>query len=157
MEKLDKTIKSQKETRLVVPFSFDEITSEKEVIFYKDRIKSYFFERNLYDFDNPLRTDIYFFGRDELCQTIIDKHLNNQSSSLFGLRRSGKTSILLSVCRRLTHQGRYASLIDCQILHLLTWNKALFKVIDTINNEHKTKLNINISDYNEENAVIQFE
>ena len=155
--KLDKTIKSQKETRLIIPFSYEEITKEKDSNFYRGRIKSYFFERNLYDFDNPLRTDIYFFGRDELCQALVDKHLNNQSSSLFGLRRSGKTSILLSVCRRLTYQGRYASLIDCQILHLLSWHMALFKIIETINVDHRTKIIIDKNGYTKENAVIQFE
>jgi len=157
IEKLDKTIKSQKESRLIIPFCYHEITPEKDSKFYRSRIKSYFFERNLYDFDNPLRTDIYFFGRDELCQGLIDKHLSNQSASLFGLRRSGKTSILLSVCRRLAHQHRYASLIDCQTLHLLSWNLALYKVIETINNDNHTKIPIEISKYNQENAVIQFE
>jgi len=156
LEKLDRTIKTQKELRLVTPFTYDELIEQKEEEFFRQRIKKYSFERNLYDFDSPLRKDLYFFGRDDICQGIIDKHFAGQNSSLFGLRRSGKTSILLSVCRRIANQDGYATLIDCQLLHLMSWNNALFHLASTINDAHHCKLVIIQTNYTESNAPLAF-
>jgi len=153
---LNRTIKSHKESRLVTPFTYSELSESKSHDFFRQRVKQYFFERNLFDFDSPLRKDLYFFGREDICQNIIDKHQSGQNSSLFGLRRSGKTSILLSVCRRIAAQGGYAVLIDCQRLHLESWAGALFTVVDEINNEFKCKLHINRSEYTEGDAAYKF-
>ena len=156
IEKLGKTIKTQKESRLITPFTYEELSNAKPSDFYRERLKEFFFERNLYDFDSPLRKDLYFFGRDDLCKNLIDKHETGQNSSLFGLRRSGKTSILLSVCRRIAQQGGCASLIDCQLLYQMPWFKALFFVVSQINSDHATKLILNETDYSEENAGLSF-
>lgn len=156
IEKLNKTIKTQKECRLITPFTYQELQSNKDTNFYRQRIKQFFFERNLYDFDSPLRRDLYFFGRDDLCQSLIDKHQTGQSASLFGLRRSGKTSILLSVCRRIANQNGFASVIDCQLLYQLPWHAALYHVTSTINNDHHAKVVIDETEYTEEKAAIVF-
>ena len=156
LEKLDRTIKTQKESRLITPFTYSELTGAQGDDFFRQRIKRYSFERNLYDFDSPLRKDLYFFGRDDICQAIIDKHFAGQNSSLFGLRRSGKTSILLSVCRRIANQNGYATLIDCQLLHLMSWNDALFYLSATINDQQHCKLTIDQKDYAESNAPLAF-
>ncbi|WP_147414688.1 hypothetical protein [Simplicispira hankyongi] len=156
LEKLDRTIKTQKESRLITPFTYQELAQRKDEEFFRQRIKKYSFERNLYDFDSPLRKDLYFFGRDDICQGIIDKHFAGQNSSLFGLRRSGKTSILLSICRRIANQAGYATLIDCQLLHLMSWNDALFFLSSTINDEHHCRLVIDKANYTSTNAPLAF-
>lgn len=156
LSKLDRTLKTQKESRLIIPFSYQEFQQQKNAEFYRARIKTYFFERNLYDFDSPLRKDLYFFGRDEICQNIIDKHITGQSASLFGLRRSGKTSILLSICRRLANQGEYGSMVDCQLLHLFPWFDALHYIAEQINKDHHCKIAIDKSSYTEANAASAF-
>lgn len=153
---LDRTIRSHKESRLVTPFTYNELSSSQDSFFYRQRIKQYFFERNLFDFDSPLRKDLYFFGREDICQSIIDKHQSGQNSSLFGLRRSGKTSILLSVCRRIIAQGECAILLDCQSLHLERWFGALFAIISEINKHFKCNLKLNRSKYTEEDAGYNF-
>lgn len=156
IEKLSRTIKTQKESRLITPFTYKELSEKKTTTFFRQRIKEFFFERNLYDFDSPLRKDLYFFGRDDLCQSLIDKHQTGQNSSLFGLRRSGKTSILLSVCRRIAQQGGFATLIDCQILYQMPWPAALHYVASQINTNHHAKLTISEHDYTEDKAAISF-
>lgn len=156
IDKLNKTIKTQKECRLITPFTYEELQVNKTTDFYRQRIKEFFFERNLYDFDSPLRRDLYFFGRDDLCQALIDKHLTGQNASLFGLRRSGKTSILLSVCRRIAHQNEFATLIDCQLLYQMSWPGALHYVAQKINSDHHAKIVINESEYSEEKATTAF-
>ena len=153
---LNKTIKTHKESRLVIPFTYDELSKPQLSSFYRQRIKDYFFERNLYDFDSPLKKDLYFFGREDTCQNIIDKHQSGQNSSLFGLRRSGKTSILLSVCRRITAQGGCALLLDCQRLHLESWAGALYIIIEEASKHFNCKIPLKKSEYSEVGAASQF-
>lgn len=156
IEKLNRTIKTQRECRLITPFTYEELRLKNNTEFYRGRIKEFFFERNLFDFDSPLRRDLYFFGRDDICQNLIDKHLTGQNSSLFGLRRSGKTSILLSLSRRIGSHNGLATVIDCQLLYQLKWNLALHFVVTAINSEHHTKIPINEKDYAEESAAVSF-
>jgi hypothetical protein len=156
LEKLSRTIKSQKESRLITPFTYEELRETRETSFYRERLKEFFFERNLFDFDSPLRKDLYFFGRDDLCQSLIDKYQTGQNASLFGLRRSGKTSILLSVCRRIAQQDGFATLIDCQLLYQLPWNLALHYVASRVNSEHHAKVQIDESLYTQEKAAMTF-
>lgn len=156
IDKITRTIKSQKESRLITPFTYSELLSAKTTSFFRQRIKTFFFERNLFDFDSPLRKDLYFFGRDDLCQSLIDKYQTGQNASLFGLRRSGKTSILLSVCRRVAQQGGFASLIDCQLLYQMNWSRALYYVISRVNSDHHAKVSISETDYSDEGAAISF-
>ncbi|MEE4372671.1 ATP-binding protein [Pseudomonas alliivorans] len=153
---LNRTIKTHKESRLIIPFTYDELSAPQSSDFFRQRIKDYFFERNLFDFDSPLKKDLYFFGREDTCQNIIDKHQSGQNSSLFGLRRSGKTSILLSVCRRITAQGGYAILLDCQRLHLESWAGALYIIIEDALKNFNCKIPLKKTLYTETNAASQF-
>lgn len=153
---LDNTIKTQKESRLITPFTYLELLQKNNEEFFRKRIKKYSFERNLYDFDSPLRKDIYFFGRDSVCEGMVDKHFSRQNSSLFGLRRSGKTSILLSVCRRIVSRGGCSIMVDCQYIHLLRWNEALHHIASKINDENHCKVVIDKDKYIESNAPAAF-
>ncbi|MDN2707972.1 ATP-binding protein [Janthinobacterium sp. SUN118] len=157
IDKIDRTIKSHKESRIVTPFTYLELSIDRNDDFYRERIKKYFFERNLFDFDSPLRKDLYFFGRDNICLSIIDKHESLQNSSLFGLRRSGKTSILLSVCRRLAAKGGLFTLVDCQLLHLGRWWDALYFIADKASKDTRSKININRGNYTEFNSGMEFD
>ncbi len=147
----------QLNTRIITPFTYSELACIKSGDFYRDRIKKYFFERNLFDFDSPLKKDLYFFGREDICQTLTDKHQMGQNGALFGLRRSGKTSILLSVCRRLESQGGVSTIIDCQLLHLGRWWDALYYIISKIKEEYHSKLVISRDAYTESNAALEFD
>lgn len=60
VEKIDGLIKSEKETRIITPFTYSELAAKRDEHFFRERIKKYYFERNLFDFDSPLRKDLYF-------------------------------------------------------------------------------------------------
>lgn len=157
VEKVDGLIKSEKETRIITPFTYSELAANCDEHFFRERIKKYYFERNLFDFDSPLRKDLYFFGREDVCQKLIDKHRAGRNGSLFGLRRSGKTSILLSIRRRLVSERQHAVLVDCQILHLLRWWDALFYLVKRVCEESGTAMPTDSSSYTEAKAAIAFE
>ena len=72
---------------------------------------------------------MYFFGRRDLIQELVNKHCNNENSGIFGLRKTGKTSIIYGVMRTLDRKRSYAQLIDCQTLHMQDWNLALRSVV----------------------------
>ncbi len=80
---------------------------------------------------SPLRRDLYFFGRSQLLQEIINKHRSGEHTGLFGLRKSGKTSIIYAIERHLRiHGGEFLS-IDCEnpSVHGLRWFELLEKLV----------------------------
>ncbi|HLO75925.1 MAG TPA: hypothetical protein VK196_05655 [Magnetospirillum sp.] len=157
VSKLETIIRTQKESRVITPFTYDELIASNDDSFYRDRIRSFFFERNLFDFDSPLKKDTYFFGREAITHQLVEKHLSGENGALFGLRRSGKTSILFSVSRMLQARGGFSVIIDCEALHLNRWWMALYYVVDKINKSCPKSININESRYTEEHAAIEFE
>lgn len=147
-------IKSNQESRVIVPFSYSELLEEidnDEYIINKTR--QHFYSRDLFSIQDPLKKDLYFFGRNDLIQGLVNKHLNNENSGLFGLRKTGKTSILYGVERTLDKKKNICVLIDCQTLHMKSWNDALFYIIRQLfdKSQNVSEKNIHtIQDYSSE-------
>lgn len=84
----------------IVPFSEsslieDDLTDMKiKKIFEKNMYK-----RDLFGVNSPLQTHRGFFGRDEFVLMLRDQIKNYQNAGVFGLRRIGKTSVLLALKR----------------------------------------------------------
>lgn len=104
-----------KETRIIVPFSYDELNSRRsDSYIFRNKLQKYFYNRDLFAFDDALKTDLYFFGRNQLVMDIINAHLSNQNTGLFGLRKTGKTSIIYDVKRKIKLKNGIAVFISCQ-------------------------------------------
>jgi hypothetical protein len=58
------------------------------------------YQRDLFALESPLRTDITYFGRDDVTSMFLDRIRSGQNTGLFGLRRIGKTSVLYAIGRR---------------------------------------------------------
>lgn len=157
LEKLDGMVRSNKESRVVIPFSYHEINADTPSEFFDDRIKKYYFSRDLFDFESPLRTDLYFFGREGLSHVFVDKHSSAENGGIFGLRKSGKTSILFSIARIAETKGVAAVIIDCQRLHLSRWWLALYYIVGRFNDALHAKLAIAEEGYTEQSAPDSFE
>lgn len=56
-------------------------------------------ERDLFDVQLPLLDDLYFFGRQTVLQNIQDNIRQGENSGVFGLRKTGKTSLLYKIKR----------------------------------------------------------
>lgn len=160
-EEIRQHISNTSECRVVVPFSYAELLGNNEELFFINRIRDYFFTRNLFDFESPLRTDKYFFGRESISLTLVDAHYRGANSGLFGLRRSGKTSVLYSILRTLDTKGGMGIIIDCQKMHTSRWWKFLEHIVNELNCEcdkkKRIRKQIKLSDYTEENAALSFE
>lgn len=134
------TTLSNQETQIVVPFSFDDLYAKSnDDHFLRNQFRKYFYSRDLFDYSDPLKKDFYFFGRNELVLEIIQKHTSGQNAGLFGLRKTGKTSIIYDIIRKLPQVNCFGVIIDCQLtsFNQRRWNNALYFVIkricDTVN------------------------
>jgi len=149
------------ESRIIVPFHYDEFFNDNtnEVIW--NRLKEQFYGRDLFSFESPLQNDTYFFGRNEFVHFFYDKYRTGENSGLFGLRKIGKTSVLYALERQLKARDEFSILIDCQdpSLHKRRWFQALELIIQNIILKLKSLNNFDIDiedDYSEINASKSF-
>jgi hypothetical protein len=128
--KVTDLLKTDPEQPIVIPFTYRELASTYDDFFLRNRFRRHFYTRDLFGFLSPLRKDLYFFGRSQLLQEIVNKHRSGEHTGLFGLRKSGKTSIIYAIERHLrTHGGEFLS-IDCESpsVHGLRWYELLEKL-----------------------------
>lgn len=131
--KLSSILKNNEEARVIVPFSYTEILANKDSPDYlRNKIRNKFHGRDLFGIQDPLEKDLYFFGRKDLVLNLLNRHLNGENSGVFGLRKTGKTSILYSIARALDRKKMVSIYIDCQTLHLKSWIIALFSIIQEL-------------------------
>lgn len=106
---------TNQENQIIVPFSYVSFEKNKsDPHFIRNQFRRFFYSRDLFDYSEPLKKDTFFFGRNEIVTQIISKHRSGQNYGLFGLRKTGKTSIIYDVLRKCEAQGFIAINIDCQ-------------------------------------------
>lgn len=126
-------IKTNLEARVIVPFSYKELLENgNDEEYINNKIRKHFYSRDLFGIQDPLKKDIYFFGRSDIIQTLVNRHLNNENSGLFGLRKTGKTSILYGIERALDRKNSISVFVDCQTLHMKSWNQALYYIVEQL-------------------------
>ena len=157
--KLQEILKRDQEYQIIIPFSYQEILENKDSFFIRNRFKEFFYSRDLFSFQNPLTKDFYFFGRKELIHNIVSKHNSNENSGLFGLRKTGKTSIVYGIQRVLKNSNQCTVYIDCQnpSFHKSRWNRALWIIINKIKEQNNIECKVHIEqEYTEINASSLF-
>lgn len=91
-----KLYNSGKETRTIIPFSYKEICdNSSDTYLFRNKFQKFFYNRDLFAFDDALKTDLYFFGRNQLVMDIINRHLEGQNTGLFGLRKLVKLQLFM--------------------------------------------------------------
>ena len=157
--KVTDLLKTDPEQPVVIPFTFDELSTSYDDFFLRNRFRRHFYTRDLFAFLSPLRRDLYFFGRSQLLQEIINKHRSGEHTGLFGLRKSGKTSIIYAIERHLRiHGGAFLS-IDCESpsVHGLRWFELLEKLVRNYKSVRNSKVRIRPgSRYTETTAADSF-
>ena len=148
---------TNQEDQIIVPFPYSGFEENKNGEFIRNTFRKHFYSRDLFDYSEPLKKDTFFFGRNDIVTTVIEKHKAGSNYGLFGLRKTGKTSIIFDVQRKSFSQDYLSCFIDCQdtSFNMRRWNKALFYVANEVN-KAVTELPLLEDDYNEENAGINF-
>lgn len=131
-EEIHHILKNDTEMQVVIPFTYSELQGGDKKQLVTKRFRDYFYERDLFAFESPLKKDIYFFGRREYVHELIKRHNSGENSGVFGLRRSGKTSVLQAIERAAEFTETICVLADCQDLYHHPWNIALYTIIKLI-------------------------
>lgn len=158
--KIEALLKTDPEQPIIIPFYYDELESNYDPFFFRNRFRKHFYSRNLFDFLSPLKSDLYFFGRSQLVHEIVNRHKDGEHTGLFGLRKSGKTSIIYAVERTLKASGDNYVSIDCESpsIHMLRWNELLEKLVNLYHKSIESKIKLNTNGrYIEKLAADSFE
>ncbi len=158
--KIQSLLSNSTETQVIVPFNYKELKNIGDLYFFRNRIKEHFYNRDLFSYESALKKDIYFFGRTDLVHGLANRHRCGENSGIFGLRKTGKTSIIFSLQRVLKANREYSVYIDCQdpSFYLLRWNLALHYIIQEIKRQNSIEcLVCNEQDYTIEKSSTSFE
>lgn len=160
VEKVNDLVKRDQESQLVVPFSYNELRNNSDPFFIRNRFRSNFYTRDLFAFESPLKKDLYFFGRNDLILKLVNRHRSNENTALFGLRKTGKTSVIFGIKRVLETLGEFSVFIDCQnpSLHKRRWNSVLWYILEETKKQIAPTLRVNPeAEFTELNAALLFE
>lgn len=134
-ETLGHLLRDSNLSSVVIPFSYEELIS-KEMTPNRilDRFRKYLFDADLFTTSQPIDNDVFFFGRRDFALDVATKcKSSSYLCGVFGLRRSGKTSMLFAIKRQLESTGCPVAFIPCQTeLETLDWKQALFQVSEEI-------------------------
>lgn len=127
---LNDLIKNEPETQVIIPFHYDELQKISDQYFFRNRFRKYFYTRDLFAFEGPLKKDIYFFGRGDLIQELINRLKSRENAGIFGLRKAGKTSLINGIERNLEKENIRTVIIDCQdtAFNQRRWNESLYYI-----------------------------
>ncbi|HNR14059.1 MAG TPA: ATP-binding protein [Thermodesulfobacteriota bacterium] len=156
---IENLLKSDPEQPVVVPFHYHELESSFDSYFMRNRFRKHFYSRDLFAFMSPLKKDIYFFGRTALVHDMVNRHRSGEHTGLFGLRKSGKTSIIYAVERLLQLNNEHYVSIDCESpsIHKLSWSELLHKTVVQFKEAKESSVKISDSSaYNEKEAADRF-
>ncbi|GAB6091722.1 hypothetical protein [Spirochaeta dissipatitropha] len=148
-------LKADPESPNIIPFTYRELIQNLTVdpYFFRNRFREHLYSRDLFDFKGPLKKDLYFYGRSEIINDVLSRHKSNENFGIFGLRRTGKTSIVFGVSRAVRRVNSFSVFIDCQntSFNQRRWNKALYFVI----RELKSQNNIDCETHQEQEYSIE--
>lgn len=109
------TIKLEDWSRLAFTAIPLEATLNPDPISLVRLIREHVYARDLFYETTPVRGD-RFFGRKTILQELRDDVTNQRVSGLFGLRKSGKTSILLQLAELLESDTAVPVFVDLEVL-----------------------------------------
>ena len=119
----------------IIPFSFEELLAcdgtEAMSKIILSRFNEYLFENNMLGQENPIEEDTLLFGdRGKIADSIVQRCAENKCSGIFGLRRSGKSSVLRAVERRLIQNGIKYTKIEArsELETIDSWKIALYDI-----------------------------
>ncbi|THF77106.1 ATP-binding protein [Cohnella fermenti] len=126
-------ISENEETRIIIAFNANELRKSRgDSFFIRNQLSKQFFTRDLFDYKLPLAKDTYFFGRSNILAEYIDSIKRGENRGLFGLRKTGKTSILYKL-ERMGNQEQLGLFIyfDCKdpSVRKLRWHQLLENII----------------------------
>lgn len=124
------------ESRLLAGFHAADLRNAKGDSWYVRRaLAAQLYQRDLFDYRLPLRSDAYFFGREDLLFDFFNAIKRSENRGLFGLRKTGKTSVLYQLRQMVAPTPSLHFLYyDCKYpgLRSSTWEELLNRISSDI-------------------------
>lgn len=144
-------------SRVIVPLVYAELLNNKNDSWYiRNQLKDNFFDVDLFGYTLPLRDEASFFGRQQIVSRYIDSIRRCENKGVFGVRKTGKTSLLFKIDRIIREQNLgFVFFYDCKSpsYRKFHWNELLGEICDNI----AKRLHIRIRrDYDERNIIKSF-
>lgn len=126
-DKMKRIFAEDPDIPVTLPFTYNDFLSEDAGRKIVEATRENYYFRDLFSQRDPLRQGTFFFGRAELLAAMRDRMVSGANSGVFGLRKSGKTSILLACERLAKTDGHRFIHIDCQSASTTAarWNELL--------------------------------
>jgi hypothetical protein len=120
------------ESKIIVGFCAEEIRENSDSKwFVRNALNRQLYTRDLFDYRLPLQEDTYFFGRTDIIASFWDAIGRSENRGLFGLRKTGKTSLLYKL-ERIVNSERTATFLfyDCKLpsIRKLRWFELLARI-----------------------------
>lgn len=124
------------QARIPVVFSATAIAgNDHDQWLVRNVLREQLYSRDLFDYKLPLDNDLFFFGREQIVADHFDAIRRSQNRGLFGLRKTGKTSILYKLKRLVERDGLGAFLYyDCKLpsIRMQEWHELLGRIVHDI-------------------------
>lgn len=148
---------TDEQSRSIVPFVYSQLISNSSDSWYvRNTLRKNFYDVDLFGYTLPLRDETSFFGRQQIVARYIDAIKRCENRGIFGVRKSGKTSLLFKIDRIIRDQRLgYVFFYDCKSpsYRKMHWNELLGAICDNI----AKRLNIKIrKEYDETNIIKSF-
>lgn len=101
---------------VIIPIHSSELlNAARGDFFLRSKVSEKVGNFDLFGMSSPIKHDKYFYGREPLVLELIQRiSTKRENSGLFGLRKTGKTSVLFAMQRRLHEKNVIAEYVDCQ-------------------------------------------
>lgn len=105
--------------------------SRADTWFIRRALSEQLYSRDLFNDQLPLRNDTFFFGRTSIAAELVTSLKLGQNRGIFGLRKTGKTSLLFKIKRMAQSDGIEALYFDCKdpSIRSLSWEEFLEDII----------------------------
>lgn len=128
----DSYLSVNQESRLIIPLSASDLRARSaDSWFVRNQTSKLLYGRDLFDFRLPLEKDTYFFGRSQLAGNLFDAIKRAENRGIFGLRKTGKTSLLYKL-ERMLKADNIAEVIywDCKLpsIRKLRWHELIARI-----------------------------
>lgn len=146
-------------SKIIFPFSVIELMDSKNnQWFIRERLRKYSFDKDLFGYTLPLQDDRSFFGRQQILGRYIDAIKRCQNRGIFGLRKTGKTSLLFKIKRTIEEQHLGQVLFfDCK--HPKIQTQRWFILLNSISQSIASRLGIKnfLTEDNPEKSMSSFQ
>ena len=107
---------SNPESRMVAAFGSTELRDNSgDSWIVRSILSNQLYQRDVFDHRLPINNDYFFFGRDDLLYDFYNAAIRSENRGLFGLRKTGKTSVFFKLRRRLKTDARARFIyVDCK-------------------------------------------